>query len=281
MTLHDLFTVCPLFFRLREDRELCAPEVSTQTCAACVAKAAGLPADSLSTVLPERSRRYRAELDAAHAVATLSTAQTEYLGRVPALAGLEFELASFPTLDGLEPLEPSDRQPGPLRIATWGGLARGKGLHLLVEAARMLPPGSVELHHHGPIFEEDYAREIRAAAGELSLTLHGKFEPAELRERLRHIDLAVHPSLFLETYGFTTDEALHFGIPVLVPDRGAPAERIGTRGATFRVNDATDLARALRELIEDPSRLTAFRNGKPGKWVTWAQHTGDLRRLYS
>ena len=151
----------------------------------------------------------------------------------------------------------------------------------MVEAARTLPVGSVELHHHGPIHDEAYAKELRNSAGPLALTLHGRFEPRQLPGRLTSIDLAVHPSLFLETYGFTTDEALHFGIPVLVPDRGAPVERIGTRGASFRAGDAADLAKLLHDLIRAPGRLAQLRSGSMGPMVTWDQHTQELSRLYA
>ncbi len=280
VTLHDLFTTCALFFRLREDRELCSPELPAETCAACVAKSAGMPMESLVAAIPERMRRYRAELDAAHAIATLSRAQADYLAQVPELAGLDLSFSSFPTLEGIEPLERKPARTGPLRVATWGGLVPGKGLHLLAEAASKLPSGSLELHHHGPVLDEDYASAVRALAGEVPLTLHGRFEPGELRDRLRDIDLAVHPSQFLETYGFTTDEALHFGLPVLVPDRGAPQERIGDRGATFRVSDAGDLADRLHELVEDPARLERLRKGSPSQLVSWEEHAKALHSFY-
>lgn len=280
VTLHDLFATCALFFRLREDRELCSPNLPSETCAACVAKSAGLFVDDLITAIPERTKRYRAELDAAHALATLSRAQADYLTRVPELAGLDLSFSNFPTLDGIAPLERKPARKGPLQVATWGGLVRGKGLHLLAEAASQLPSGSLELHHHGPVLDESYANEVRSLAGDVPLTLHGRFEPDELRGRLREVDLAVHPSLFLETYGFTTDEALHFGLPVLVPDRGAPAERIGNRGATFRVNDAEDLASQLRELVENPSRLESLRNGLASPLVSWDEHVEALQGLY-
>ena len=259
---------------------MCSPQIPAETCAACVAKSAGLFAEDLITAIPERTRRYRAELDAAHAIATLSRAQADYLARVPELAGLDLSFSNFPTLEGLEPLERKRDRTGPLQVATWGGLVRGKGLHVLAEAASKLPNGSLEIHHHGPVLDESYVSEVRALAGDVPLTLHGRFEPAELGERLRDIDLAVHPSQFLETYGFTTDEALHFGLPVLVPDRGAPQERIGERGATFRVSDSEDLADRLRELIQDPTRLEQLRTGSPGELVTFDEHVKALQSLY-
>ena len=280
VTLHDLFTTCALFFRLRDDRELCEPSLEASTCADCLSRLSGLSPQQLEPLVRERQRRFRAELDAADRVLALSRSQAEYLARVPALEGLGIEFHGFPTREAVgAPLERG--RPGtPLRIATWGGLVRGKGLHLLVEAARRLPAGSVELHHHGSDLDEQYASEVARLAGPVPLTFHGRFEPGELRERLAGVDLAVHPSLYLETYGYTTDEALHLGLPVLVPDRGAPADRIGGQGRTFRVGDAADLARHLREFVDDPSLLDRLASAPPGPLVSIHEHEHAIADVY-
>lgn len=280
VSLHDLFTVCPLFFRLREDRELCSPGVERGTCATCLGRLSGLDPGELERDLTERERRFRAELEAADLLFALSDAHAAYLRSVPALAGLDIEMLGFPTQERIgRAREP--RPPGqPLQIATWGGLVRGKGLRVLVEAARRLPPGSVELHHHGSDLDEEFGAEVLELAGDLPLTLHGAFEPGELSERLAGIDLAVHPSLYLETYGYTTDEALHLGLPVVVPDRGAPAERVGTRGIVFRVGDVEDLARVLGELVESPRRLEQLAAGHHAPLTSAADHARAIVRRY-
>ncbi|QDU65655.1 glycosyltransferase [Engelhardtia mirabilis] len=281
VSLHDLFTICPLFFRLRDERVLCAEDVTPQTCVECLAHSGGLRPDAVAGPFATRSAAFRDELTAAAAILPLSHSQSQYLRRVPLLAGLTLEPIGFPAAPAPTrgPLEL--RLPDlPLHVATWGGLVRGKGLHLLVEAATTLPPDSIELHHHGGIIDAAYRAEVEAAAGQVPLTFHGPYAPDDLARRLAHCDLAVHPSLFLETHGYTTDEALRLGLPVLVPDRGAPRERIGRRGRTFRVGDVEDLRRHLTEFVEHPERLLTLRAGEPGELLELREYRGRLDAIY-
>lgn len=284
VSLHDLFTVCPLFFRLRGDRELCAADVAPATCVACLAEASGARAEDVAPALDARAAAFRSELAAAKAVLALSPSLVDYLRRVPLLAGLRVDSIGFPA--AAEPAGgPLDLHlPDlPLHLATWGGLVRGKGLHLLVEAAARLGPGAVELHHHGGILDADYRAELERAAdaAALPLTFHGPYDPGALRARLAGCDLAVHPSLYLETHGFTTDEALRLGLPVLVPDRGAPRERIGRRGRTFRAGDVDDLHRHLAEFVSHPERLLALRAREHGELLDLATFVERLDAVYA
>jgi glycosyltransferase involved in cell wall biosynthesis len=282
VSLHDLHTVCPLFFRLRGERELCAAEVAPATCVDCLADASGAPREHIAAAFDARSASFAADLRAAHAVLAQSRAQLDYLARVPLLEGVRLTTIGQPSPPEPEagPLPP-ELPDLPLRVATWGGLVRGKGMRVLLDAALALPPESVELHHHGKIVDEAFRDELIASAGWVPLTFHGPYEPGELRSRLRRCDLAVHPSLFLETHGLVTDEALRLGLPVVVPDRGAPAERIGMRGRTFHAGDAADLAHVLTEFVERPERLLAMRAGKPGPLLELDEFLGALDRIYS
>jgi glycosyltransferase involved in cell wall biosynthesis len=66
-------------------------------------------------------------------------------------------------------------------------------------------------------------------------------------------DALVLPSLY-ETWGLVVNEAMHFGLPVVVSDQVGCAPDLvqsGESGLLFRSNDASDLARALQELIEN------------------------------
>lgn len=241
----------------------------------------GSPREEVERAFAAREREFAADLAAAAWVLAMSRTQLDYLNRVPLLADTPVTTIGLPA-----PPEP-DAGPLdlylpdlPLHLATWGGLVRGKGLHLLVDAARSLQPGAIEVHHHGPLVDEAYRDEVLAGAGHVDVTFHGPYAPGDLRERLRGCDLAVHPSLFLETYGFVTDEALRLGLPVIVPDRGAPKERIGRMGLTFRVGEPADLARQLARFVEAPERLLALRAAKPGPLLDQQSYLESLDSIY-
>ncbi|MEZ5979073.1 MAG: glycosyltransferase [Planctomycetota bacterium] len=280
VTLHDFHTTCPMFFRLRDDRELCAPDVDVATCAACVSKAHGVPEEVLRESLPRRNAAFVAELRRADAVLCASRAQRAYWRRVPQVAEIDPLVAPLPGPGSCALGEHPDAGERPLVVATWGGLVRGKGVHVLLDAIALLPAGSVRVHHFGPHLDAEYADEQRAHPASAALELHGPFAPDDLIAASRRFHLAVHPSLYLETHGLTTDEALALGLPVVVPDRGAPQERIGERGTTFRVGDAQDLARVLRGVLEDPSVLARWREGEAGPSVSLDEHLDVLERVY-
>lgn len=281
VTLHDLFSSCPFFFRLRA--ELCAPRLEVETCAACAAERTGVPVELATTALDARRREFNAELRSAERVWVNSNSQSEYLSEVPELEGVDLQTLALPSpklprvQEDAQLPEPYDGR-RPLRVISWGGLVRGKGLHLIVEAAAELPAGSIELTHLGPVIDPAYAEELTAKSRACDLDLHllGRYLPSTLVERAPAHDLAVFPSLFLETYGYTTDEALALGLPVLVSDRGAPRERIGSRGRTFRVGDAGDLARELNRLLDDPPLLAELRSGAPGGRLSLGEHVDAL-----
>jgi glycosyltransferase involved in cell wall biosynthesis len=281
VTLHDAFVSCPLFFRRRWGR-LCEPEQPIAVCERCLGELAGAAPESIAPALEWRNAAYRRELEQAQVRLCLGEDQRTHLLRLPALAGLTIESAGFPArrIDPVGERRPPWRPPAPLRVATWGGLVEGKGLHLLVEAARGLPASALEIHHHGPILEPAYRAQLESSWPGGSLHFHGPFGPAQLATFGSQYDLAVHPSLFLETYGFTTDEALDLGLPLLIPDRGAPRERLGGRGTLFRFGDSGDLARRLREILSGPELLEEWRNGQPGPRQNLVEHERRLQAFY-
>ncbi|QDU83477.1 D-inositol-3-phosphate glycosyltransferase [Planctomycetes bacterium Pla163] len=251
-TLHDFFATDPTFFRMRPgpdgraDEWLAAPNESLDDTADHAAQVYGVEPATLRAAMPARQAAFVAELGRAQRLLCPSRTFAEYWSKIPAFAHLRPEVLPLPMPAGLEPVPPAPRG-DVLHVGTWGGLVRGKGLHVLLDAVARLPASSVRVHHLGPELDAEYAAQIRAHAMAASLTLHGPFDMDGLREAARGFHLAVFPSLYLETHGMTVDEALALGLPVLVPDRGAPQERVD-EDSVFRVGDAAHLA----------SRLAAF-----------------------
>jgi glycosyltransferase involved in cell wall biosynthesis len=280
-TLHDFFTTDPTFFRMRgadsngageegpgADDRLAEPDESLDDCADHAARVYGVDPARLRAAMPARQAAFVAELGRAHRLICPSRAFAEYWSKIPAFAHLVPEVLPLPMPTGLDPVPPAPRG-DVLHVGTWGGLVRGKGLHVLLDAVAQLPAGSVRVHHLGPELDAEYAAQIRAHAMAAHLTLHGPFDLAALSEAARGFHLAVFPSLYLETHGMTVDEALALGLPVLVPDRGAPRERVDA-DSVFRVGDAADLAARLR----DPARHGTQR--PVGSSVTLAAHVDAL-----
>ncbi len=280
VTLHDYFSTCPFFFRMRNG-EICAAEIPFDTCVECVASEIDAPTGTVESRLGERNRLLRAELEMASARLTLSDDQTRYLQQVPALQGLEFQRLLLPETD-LQPQGSHETlSGGRLRIASWGTLVPGKGMLTLVQACEALAePERVEVHHHGRQVDAGYVGELTQTARKARLVLHGAFDRSAMQRDFPSYDLAVFPTLFRETWGFVVDEAMALGLPVVVSDRGAPPERIGRRGVCFPAGDHHALRGLLERFLAEPLLLAELRAAAPPRGLSVARHWEELRSIY-
>ena len=171
-----------------------------------------------------------------------------------------------------------------LRFGFVGTLAPHKGPDLLVRAFGMLPPGvdaTVSIHGSEKGYET-YAAGLRDLAGDDGrIGFPGPFSREELGSVLAGLDVLVVPSRWYENAPGVVFEAFAAGMPVISTDLGGMSEfvRPGKNGLLFALDDAEDLARQLRALIEDNDLLGRLRAGiEPVKTV--GEYAGELIELY-
>jgi glycosyltransferase involved in cell wall biosynthesis len=127
-----------------------------------------------------------------------------------------------------------------------GRLEKEKGVLLLAEAAKSLGQRI--------IFVGDGS--LRAALESYpGVTVTGWLGSFELAEWLNRARCLVFPSLWYETYGLVVDEAAARGIPVIVSDVTAAAERVedGVTGWHFRSGNLLSLRERMRTALEAPN----------------------------
>jgi glycosyltransferase involved in cell wall biosynthesis len=285
VTLHDLWTTCPRFFRIRPDVESpgeCPPDLPLTTCAECLKPDLGTwPLDEIASWLGRRHERVQADLAEADVVTTMSAAMRDTLRAVPFFRRADVRVLPIGVMrNDLAPVQPPPPVPGRLRIANWAGLDPRKGVDLLLLAlGGSLHAESFELHLWGSTGDDVYRERLERARGaSLKVHWHGKFSDDDaLRTIASTVDLAVFPSLS-EPYGLAQDEAMLLGMPLVVSDRGAPPERVGSRALIVPPRVA-ELRAALEGLLADPSRLVDLRNGacRPRRL---AEHHPELLDLY-
>jgi glycosyltransferase involved in cell wall biosynthesis len=154
-----------------------------------------------------------------------------------------------------------------------GYLARichDKGLHLLAQACELLAGRdyipAFELHAAGYLGEGDrrYLANIesRAAAGRLAgrFKYLGEVDRAQKIEFLQSLDVFATPTVYRESKGLPTLEAMANAVPVVLPDHGSFPEIIADTGGgvLHRANDAADLADKLAEMLRQPLRAAQF-----------------------
>ncbi len=177
--------------------------------------------------------------------------------------------------------EGRDRPP---RLLYWGRIYRAKGVHTLVEALALCPELSLELAIVGGAGSSDgYLERLQdQAAADKRIRFVGEIPPSQILDVVRTADLAMIPSLWLETGPLTVFEARAAGVPILGADRGGIAELCvegqGTR--LFPADNAAALSALLREVLQAPDTLAGLRSTIPQP-RTIEHVAAEVHRLYT
>jgi glycosyltransferase involved in cell wall biosynthesis len=167
---------------------------------------------------------------------------------------------------------PAERNGEPFTVGYFARICPEKGLHQLVEAFRML-------HKHHPntrlraagylgARDRSYFETVREQARDLGTAFEYAGSPPTHDEKVRFLkslDVLSVPTVYREPKGIYVLEALANGIPVVQPRHGAFPELLEATGGGLLVEpgDPEDLARALEELLKDPTgRAQLGRGGR-------------------
>jgi glycosyltransferase involved in cell wall biosynthesis len=277
VTFHDLWVVCARFFRVPAGGVTCPTGIDRAPCITCINDALQTDPAFVELGLAERDRLLRAELALADVCTAPSRTAARFVRECLPYGG-PIEVVPHGLLRPVpaEHLAPRWRAGETLRVGTFGGLVPEKGVRELVEAVAGLP---CELHLTGPFHDQAFEQSIEALAarGGIRLVQRPRFTAAG-RHPARDLHLAVFPSKCQETYGLVVDEALAHGVPAVVSDAGALAERAGAGGVV--VTAVARLPAVLRELVTSPGRIAELRSSIPAERPTIAASAARHLELY-
>lgn len=269
-TLHDFFAACPngAFFDYTAGRPCDRRALS----AACVTRDCDKRhyAHKLFRVIRGLVQRYTGRFP---------TAVTEYIALSRRSESLlapylprDARLYALPNVIDADPSE-SAIDPGRNQaIICVGRLDQEKGVLLIAELARRLRIPVVFVGD-GPL-----RKQLEAIPG---VTITGWVPSDRVRDYLADARCLVFPSLWYETYGLVVAEAAARGIPAIVSDISAAAERIedGVTGWRFRSGNADDLARCLKVIEDDGVVRAAGRAAYRAFWSAPETRSGHARKL--
>jgi glycosyltransferase involved in cell wall biosynthesis len=155
-------------------------------------------------------------------------------------------------------------------VAYTGRLVEEKGVHVLLDAARELPPGvRVRMTGSGRLAG---ALAARVRAENLPVDLLGPATPAQVAVELRRATVAVLPALWWENCPMAVLEAAAAGLPVVATAMGGIPELVedGRTGLLVPPADSVTLARALTAVVSDPEE--ARRMGQAGRRAVRTRH---------
>ena len=186
---------------------------------------------------------------------------------------------------GFAPLTPRPRpaRSGPLRIGFVGTLVWHKGVHILVDAVRRLPPDSYALTIFGDVnVFPDYAARLRQMADGQPVTFAGGFDRRAVDDVYAQCDVLVVPSLWLENSPLVIHEAFMAGVPVVGARMGGIPGLVehGVNGLLYDARSPDDLAGALRQLIDRPALLQELARRLPAV-KSIGQDAAEWEAIYS
>ncbi len=242
VTLHDYASVCHRNNLVRPDGTYCGL-AAPAACRDCIR----LDREADGFLLPDPAERRRVWAGFLGRARTVFAPSSDLAGRIGDTLGLDrFVLRPHEeTLPVIEP-RPRQRRDGALRVAVIGSISQQKGydvVHNLALDARLrkLPIGFTIIGH-------SVEPRPMEAAGAHETGRYGSDAAAMAEIARLDPDLVLCPSISPETYCYTLSLALAAGVPPVVFDLGAQAERLRALGAGHCLDPA---------LAEDPQRLNA------------------------
>lgn len=169
-----------------------------------------------------------------------------------------------------------------LRVTYLGSLAWQKGVHVLVEAFRDLPPDRAILRIFGsPKVFPDYAAALRARANFANTSFEGTVPNDQVGGVLAETDVLAVPSLWYENSPVVIQEARAAGVPVIAADLGALSEKVRDEvdGLLLPPGDVLAWHKTLSQLVRHRDWLTTMRANVPAP-VTVDEHIKTLVSLY-
>lgn len=277
LSFHDLWVTCARYFRLPPAGITCPTGTDRTPCVPCIDQVVKSGAAAVASAIAARDAALRADVSRAAVCTAPSRTTATFVRQCLPFAG-RIEVVPHGLLRAVPAHEraPAPAPGEPLRVGTFGNLVAEKGVFELIVAAAGLP---IELHLFGGWLHQDFAARMHALAAKNGTALieHGAYSNT-VDHPARQLHLAVFPSRCQETYGLVVDEALAHGVPALLSDRGAFAERKDQPGVV--VTALHDLPAALRELVGSPAHLAALRAATEQDLPTIAVAAAQHLQLY-
>ncbi|MBI3796936.1 MAG: glycosyltransferase [Deltaproteobacteria bacterium] len=275
LSLHDYYYLCHRVQLLTASGSLCDGPAEGERCIACLSDLhAGDDARQRFSFMGEVLASPRLILSPS------AFLRDRYLQHYPSLAGRVRVLPH-----GVRIVGKGERTNArsPLRFLYLGALLPYKGVHLLFQALRDLPPGTAEvvICGHTPQGAEAYDERLRQEAEGLPVRFWGPYGPAELPQVLSQGDIVVVPSVWEEPFALVVREAFGAGLPVLASRLGALPEAIQdeVNGLLFPAGNVEALRVAMQRCATEPELLSRLQQGVPVvKGI--AEHVAELETIY-
>jgi glycosyltransferase involved in cell wall biosynthesis len=153
------------------------------------------------------------------------------------------------------------RHEGDLVLGFIGQFLPHKGLHVLIQAVRLLPmtcPVQVKIYGKFPEMETAYSKDLNSLSqGDTRIKFCGIFDNAKIATVLDEIDVLIIPSLWHENMPLVSLSAQAAGCPVIASDIGGLSDIVAhdRNGLLFAPGSVPELRDKILQLLTDNELL--------------------------
>ena len=218
-----------------------------------------------------RAELTRSLTDADVVVLVSESLRSEFVARVPALAGSAVVVGNGVDGSVFHPADPvpATSSEGPFELLFVGQMAPHKGPHLLLEAmaaargltrrplsATLVGSSAYDAADHLTEYEQSLRRQ--AADAGLDVTFVPFVAKEELADRYRAAAVLCVPSVFDEPFGLVAAEGMACGTALVASRRGGLPEVGGDAACFVDPEDTGAFASLLAALADDPARVASM-----------------------
>ena len=246
---HDFFALCPRYQLLNEDMNYCGAETNLKKCAACLKRSDIARINSAD--ISEWRNAFQKFLAGAKEVIAPSSNTAEIFNRY--YSSLKITVHEHAINENLTyTFRKEFASEKILTVAVIGAIGIEKGSRIIYELAdeleksslpvKLLVIGITNLHNNA----------YKSESGKFEVT--GAYDNNEISALLAKykVGVVMIPSIWPETYSYTTTEAMVSGYPVIVFPIGAPADRVKRTGGGWILQDISKSAvlNKLKDLLK-------------------------------
>ena len=252
---HDFFAVCPRYQLLNSEMKYCGAETDLEKCSACLKKSNIPFAAKTVTDIAAWRKNFQDFLSNAKEIIVPSDNTAEIFKKYynAQITVHEHEISKYIFYTFKEQYAEEEI----LTVAVIGAIGDEKGSKIVYELAKRLDKSSMKIQLMvigiTNLHNEEYVSENK------KFKITGRYDNKEISNLLSQykVGLVLIPSIWSETYSYTTAEAMSSGYPVMVFPLGAPADRVKRTGGGWILNEisAEAVMDKLKELLSDRNEI--------------------------
>lgn len=220
--IHDFFPLCPSYTLMDDTMTYCGVPQDLDRCNACLSKAKGeFKIYQKESNLTQWRKEWEKLLGHCDAIVCFSHSSQEIFARAYPSNSDKTHVIPHDISGRYSPIYTPSNPSNEIRIGILGGINEAKGANVIKDLvdhidthhlnAKVILIGQISLPIASPCFEAT-----------------GRYDKNKLPEILKskNITQFLIPSVWPETFSYTTDEIMQMGYPLIVFNIGAPAERV-------------------------------------------------------